>query len=169
MRNYFSPSASRSAASFGAARGSFVDHKRSVPKNWHEHAGNLSHRLIAPCCVEVDAANRRQDVDAIWWHTELRDHVGLAEVRRADLRLLGWCTKPFERKHEPLCVLSIRADPNIETARRPRDAVHAQRMRSDDQELCVLRHKLAKKIAEVVDHRCSDRPSSRSVLSRIGM
>lgn len=168
MPNYSSPSASRSAASLVRPAARLLITNALRPRIGTSTPAISPHPLIAPGCIEVDAADRRQDVDTIWWHTTLRDHVGLAEVRRAEL-LLGWCTKPFECLHEPRCVLGIRTNPDIETARRPRDAVHAQRMRTDDQELCVRGHQLAKKIAELVDHRCSDRPGSRSVVSRTGM
>jgi hypothetical protein len=46
---------------------------------------------------------------------------------------------------------------------------HRVRVRTDDKEFRVRGRELAKKIAEVVDHRCSGCPCSRSVVRPTGM
>src|SRR5205085_8163272 len=97
---------------------------------------NIDAHLILPSLVEFDAVNAGQEINPARFDAELEYRVGGFEIffgevegRRAELR---------QRAHYLSRVLGTVPDPDVDVARRAREAVRGEGVSADDDELNPL-------------------------------
>ena len=73
---------------FCAAGRALVQDERSAAEHGHPNPGDLAVDAVRPRAVEIDAADRRENVDPIGRNPELRDDLRTAEVTDDDSEVL---------------------------------------------------------------------------------
>jgi len=104
-----------------------------------------------PGLLEVEAGQRRQDVDASGCDTHLKDHAGAGEVGLRDL--IHRRAEGSESPNHANRILRRRVDPDVQVAGGPRPAVQSQRVGADDQEADVMVDERSQQIDKVLVHR----------------
>jgi hypothetical protein len=81
-----------------------------------------------------NAANGREQIDAVGSHADLEHEIGGGEVLGS--QVLQGSSESYQGGPDPLSVLAGRPNPEIQVTRRPWGGVDRHRVGSDHQELC---------------------------------
>jgi hypothetical protein len=113
--------------------GPLVLNERVDAKDWYPHALDLRFCSRRPRIVEGESGYARENVDSIWRQTELRDRIGLREIRFLDSKVFKRHSELRQRRPHASRIVGSGVDPDVDVDRCPGDSVNSERVGPDDQ------------------------------------
>ena len=133
------PSASMSARSFVRPLARLFRNQRPTSEKRRAKASEVHLHSLAPGVREAQATDSGQHIDAIWWHSKLRDDFGFDEIALRDAERLERGPERNQRGPYATRIVRGRLDPYIQIDRCARHAMHRERVGTDDEKSCACR------------------------------
>lgn len=119
----------------GSSARAFVDQQGLATRHSESDAVDFHVPAPDPGVVELDAGDARENVDAPWREPELVDRAGMSEVPGREPVRRQRCPERSQRHKQPVRVLTVGSNEDVEIARAANDPVNGERMRTNDEEL----------------------------------